>query len=49
MESRTGSIGSASIIKSPVPDSGPGDEENMPPEARSSGRTKERVRRTLLV
>ncbi|KAK9835585.1 hypothetical protein WJX74_003633 [Apatococcus lobatus] len=42
MESRTGSVGSASIVKSPVPDSGPGDEENMPPEARSSGRTKER-------
>ncbi|KAK9838407.1 hypothetical protein WJX84_002853 [Apatococcus fuscideae] len=42
IESRAGSIGMMNTHKSPVAESGPGGEENMPPETGSAGRPKER-------
>ena len=39
---RVGSVGSVSTLKSPLPDAAVGDDENMPPAARS-GRPKEQV------
>ena len=39
----SGAVGATSILKSPVPEAGPGGEENMPPEARSAGRLREQV------